>query len=88
MWGEILGELQLQVTRPSYETWLKDTELVALEANTAFIAAPNSFVAEMLEQRMYSLMIQATRRVMNNENIGLEFVVLTTEESHNGAVTS
>ena len=25
VWEAVLGELQLQVTRPSYEPWFKDT---------------------------------------------------------------
>ena len=68
------------MTRPSYETWLRDTELIALKGNSAIVAAPNTFVAEMLEQRMYSLMVQAAARVLNNDDIELEFVVLATEE--------
>ena len=68
------------MTRPSYETWLRDTELIALKGNSAIVTAPNTFVAEMLEQRMYSLMVQAAARVLNNEDIELEFVVLATEE--------
>ena len=68
------------MTRPSYETWLRDTELIALKGNSAIVTAPNTFVAEMLEQRMCSLMIQAAARVLNNEDIELEFVVLATEE--------
>ena len=68
------------MTRPSYETWLRDTELIALKGNSAIVTAPNTFVAEMLGQRMCSLMIQAAARVLNNEDIELEFVVLATEE--------
>ena len=29
IWSAVLGELQLQVTRPSYETWLKGTVGIA-----------------------------------------------------------
>lgn len=85
MWGEILEELQRQVTRPSYETWLRDTELIALKGNSAIVAAPNTLVAEMLEQRMYSLMVQAMARVTNNDAIELELVVLTDDYSPNEA---
>ena len=49
------------------------------------MAAPNSFVADMLENRMYSLIAIAARQVIKNEDIDIEFVVVEAEESPNGA---
>ncbi len=63
IWEAVLGELQIQVTRPSYETWLKGTIGVAKERDEFIVGTPNAFVAEMLEQRMYSLISQAMERV-------------------------
>ena len=31
LWEAALGQLQLQVTRPNYETWLRNTVGLALE---------------------------------------------------------
>ena len=63
VWDAVLGDLQLQVTRPSYETWLKDTVGVAQRDGEFIVGTPNAFVAEMLEQRMYSLISQAMERI-------------------------
>ena len=63
LWSAALGQLQLQVTRPSYETWLKDTVGVDTSDGELVVSAPNAFVAEMLEQRMYSLISQSVERV-------------------------
>ena len=63
VWETALGHLQLQVTRPSYETWLKDTVGIAHHDGEFVVGTPNTFVAEMLEQRMYSLISQAMERV-------------------------
>ena len=63
VWDAVLGDLQLQVTRPSYETWLKDTVGVAQRDGEFVVGTPNAFVAEMLEQRMYSLISQAMERI-------------------------
>jgi chromosomal replication initiator protein len=75
VWEAVLGELQLQVTRPSYETWLKGTVGVALEDGEFVVGAPNAFVAEMLEQRMYSLISQAMERV-TKRRVDVRFQVL------------
>lgn len=63
IWDAVLGDLQLQVTRPSYETWLKGTVGIAYVDGEFVVGTPNAFVAEMLEQRMYSLIAEAMERV-------------------------
>ncbi|HAB29860.1 MAG TPA: chromosomal replication initiator protein DnaA, partial [Gemmatimonadetes bacterium] len=63
----MLGDLQLRVTRPSYETWLKDTVGVSNSAGEFVVGAPNAFVAEMLDQRMYSLICGAVGKVVESE---------------------
>ena len=81
MWDAVLGQLQLQVTRPSYQTWLKDTVGVAYSQGNFLVGTPNAFVAEMLEQRMYSLISQAMGKVTNGQ-VEVRFQVLPPKERH------
>ncbi len=62
VWERALDDLQIQVTRPTFETWLKQTTGVAVSDDSFVVGAPNAFVAEMLEQRMSSLIAQAVER--------------------------
>ena len=64
VWQAVLGDLQLRVTRPSYETWLRDTTGLRYADGEFIVGAPNTFVAEMLEQRMFSLISDAVARVV------------------------
>ena len=64
------GVLQERVTRPSYETWVRDISGVGLiepddptRPAELTIWAPNTFVAEMLYQRMYSLLVAAASQI-------------------------
>ena len=75
VWETTLGHLQLQVTRPSYQTWLKDTVGLAYHDGQFVVGAPNTFVAEMLEQRMYTLISQAMERVTSGP-VDVRFQVL------------
>ena len=75
LWEAVLGDLQLQVTRPGYETWLKDTIGLAIDNGEFVVGTPNTFVAEMLEQRMYSLISQAVGRVVDG-GVDIRFQVL------------
>ena len=49
MWDAVLGELQLQVPKPSYETWLRGTTGVSVADGALVVRTPNAFVSEMLD---------------------------------------
>ena len=84
VWQAALGELQLQVTRPSFETWLKDTVGIGHHDGEFIVGTPNAFAAEMLEQRMYSLISEAMERVTKGR-VEVRFQVLSSEVPANGA---
>ena len=65
VWERVLDDLQIQVTRPSFETWLRHTTGVAVSDDAFVVGAPNAFVAEMLQQRMASLIAQAVERQLD-----------------------
>lgn len=75
----MLENLREVVTRPSYETWIKDTECLGISGSIIFIKAPSAYVAEMLEGRMYSLIRSAIRDVVGHE-IEIEFVASEQED--------
>ncbi len=55
VWEAALGRLQVQLTRPTFDTWLRDTRGLSLDGGTLRVGAPTTFAAEWLEQRMYQL---------------------------------
>ena len=40
-WEAVLGQLQLEVTRPSYETWLSGTVGMSYAGSEFVVGAPN-----------------------------------------------
>ncbi|MCY4528700.1 MAG: chromosomal replication initiator protein DnaA [Chloroflexi bacterium] len=66
MWEAVLGELQLQVPKPSYETWLRGTKGVSVSDGALVILTPNAFVSEMLDTRMYSLISRCLESITGN----------------------
>jgi len=81
VWDAVLGDLQLQITRPSYETWLKDTIGLEYIDGELVVGAPNMFVAEMLEQRMYTLISQVLERVASQQ-VDVRFTVLRSDSTY------
>ena len=76
IWQAVLGDLELRVTRPSYETWLRDTTGIRYANGEFVVGAPNTFVAEMLEQRMYSLISSAVGRIVARD-VDVRFEVVS-----------
>jgi len=66
IWEAALGELQIQVNKPNYRTWLEKTVGLSYQDNQFIIGVPNTFVAEYLDKSQRSLiektLIGLTRR--------------------------
>src|SRR3989304_5471169 len=43
VWDTALGQLQMQVTRPNFDTWLKDTVGLAAEHGSFIIRPPTDY---------------------------------------------
>ena len=63
LWQAVLGDLQLRLPGPSFETWLSDTSGGSFSDGRLVISTPNTFIAEMLEHRMYSMISQAVDKI-------------------------
>ncbi len=55
IWEAALGELQIQVNKPNYRTWLEKTIGLSFQDNQFVIGVPNTFAAEYLDQNLRSL---------------------------------
>jgi chromosomal replication initiator protein len=67
IWETVLGELELQVSRPNYRTWLEKTTGVSLEDDTFIIGVPNAFVAEYLDKNQRSLIEKTLSSVLHRD---------------------
>lgn len=54
-WKAVLKELQLQVSKSNYRTWLKGTEGLGYKGDCFVIGVPSGFVAEYLDKNQRSL---------------------------------
>ena len=74
VWKAVLGELQLQLPRPTYETWLKQTEGVCYEDQSLVVEVPTPFAVAWLERRMYQS-IQKTLEKITHQPLDVRFQV-------------
>ena len=63
VWRAVLGDLQMQLPRPTFETWLKPTEGIGEDGHTFVVEAPTSFTVEWLERRMFHSLQRTLEKV-------------------------
>jgi len=59
IWEAALGELQIQVNKANYRTWLEKTVGLSYQGNQFVVGVPNTFVAEYLNRNQRSLIKKA-----------------------------
>ena len=80
LWRVVLADLQLQLPRPTFDTWLKPTAGVAFQGDRFIVVAPTPFAVEWLERRMFHALQSTLERAAGR---GLQ-LRLQTLEAHNG----
>ncbi len=85
IWERVLGELQLQVSKANYTTWLKNSCGISLQENIFVIGAPNAFVAEWLTKRLYSLIKKTLTQIIGRD-IDVQFIVHNKEQVQSGSL--
>ena len=74
IWGRTLDILEHELSRPSFETWLKSTKLLECNEKDVYIEVPNEFAKDWLGTR-YHNMIKNTLQLILNKEINLYFVL-------------
>ncbi|KKU94500.1 MAG: chromosomal replication initiation protein [Candidatus Jorgensenbacteria bacterium GW2011_GWA1_48_13] len=65
IWQTVLGEIELQISRPNFLTWLKQSELLSRDEKegTAFVGLPNNFAKEWVKNRYHKIILGSLRNI-------------------------
>ncbi|MGQ9681014.1 MAG: chromosomal replication initiator protein DnaA [Anaerolineae bacterium] len=80
IWQTALGELQLQLTRATFDTWLKDTVGLACEDGAFVVGVRNAYAKDWLENRLYAHAARTLAGILNR-TVELRFTVNVTAPS-------
>ncbi len=62
LWKAILGEIELQISRPTFKTFFSPIHISSITDNVITLGCPNSLVANTIESRYYALIKQIADR--------------------------
>lgn len=75
LWQSVLNELEIQVSRANFLTWLKNSRLLKIDdAGEATVALPNHFAKEWVEAK-YNKLILGFIRTQNEAIRKIEYIV-------------
>jgi chromosomal replication initiator protein len=73
-WKATLGELELQMTKATFNTWLKDARFVACEEDEYVIGVSNDYAKDWLENRLEGTILR-TLTAVAGQPVSVRFVV-------------
>ena len=74
LWSSILGEMEIQLSRANFATWLKNSHLADEKEGTLFIVLPNNFAKEWVENKYHKNLLGIARNFDDSVR-KLEFIV-------------
>lgn len=93
IWEAALGDIQLQINKTNFQTWLKNTSGLSYESHSFKVGVPNVFTSAWLEKRLYSLIKRTLVKVAGDPEIEITFVVQSeknglpqTDSNHGGSI--
>lgn len=64
LWNQILERLQVQLSRPSFETWIKTATAEQLENNCLIVSTPNPFARNWLQKYYVKTIADAVEEIL------------------------
>ncbi len=85
-WQSVLGQLQMEMPRASYDTWVRDTRVLSYEDGVFTVGVRNAYARDWLDSRLSSTVTRLLVGIVNRE-VEVRFVVAPNgrEETETGA---
>ncbi len=61
LWNKVLVEIELNVSKPNFNTWFKDTFISKVDGGAVYVGTPNAFVREWLSNKYHSFILKILR---------------------------
>jgi len=72
-WQSVLGQLQMEMPRASFDTWVRDTEALSLEGDVLTVGTRNAYARDWLESRLTSTVQRLLVGILN-QTVSVQFV--------------
>ena len=77
-WKATLGELELQMTKATFNTWFRDTRLLSFDNDEFVVGVRNDYAKDWLTNRLYDTVLRTLGALVNRQ-VTIRFVVWSDE---------
>jgi len=63
LWNQVLGFIELSVSKAIFKTWFKDTHIVKIEEGVVFVGVPNTFTKDLISEKYHKLVLKSLRDI-------------------------
>lgn len=74
IWAQVLSQLAFELPAPTYEQWVRDTDLIGVDDGTYTVGVPHAYARDWLENRLKTN-VQRTLSRLLNRSIQVSFAV-------------
>lgn len=78
-WQATLGQLQMDMSKAAYDTWVKNSRLLSFDSNQFTIGVPNAYARDWLTTRLTTTINRVLSGIMNQPQ-SVSFVVCQKEQ--------
>src|SRR5512141_2707954 len=82
VWQAALGQLQLEMPRQTFETWVRGTALLKQEDGALVVGVPNAYAKDWLENRLLGTVRRTLSSLMGHA-VDVRFVVANNPSAGN-----
>lgn len=82
IWKNVLGDIELQISKPNFLTWLKNSRLVSVDKKegVGLVGLPNNFAKEWVKNRYHKIILTSLRN-MEGSIKNIDYVVVSQNRS-------
>jgi chromosomal replication initiator protein len=64
LWQAVLGEVELTLSKPNFNTWFRNTFIVSQDGETIIIGVPNAFTKAWFENKYNNIILKALNNIL------------------------
>lgn len=61
LWEGALSQIEIEVSKPNFRTWFKETSIVRVEEGTVYVGVPNPFAKDWLQTKFHRVILRSLR---------------------------
>jgi chromosomal replication initiator protein len=75
IWQAVLGQLQMEMGKPTFDTWISQSRLLAHEDGEYMIGVPNAYIKDWLDNRLKGTVKRVLSSVVGRSHVEVHFTV-------------